>query len=123
VTYDGKGNSNAIYTASLNGKIVPVVVPGTYTVNPDCTATAVEAGSHFNFVITPNGNSVWWMATDTGTVLSGVITKLHLLEEVEAQVRPGNSRVAPANLRRGRKASSNLRAKSAGVTQQLRRAS
>jgi hypothetical protein len=123
VTYDGKGNSNAIYTASLNGKIVPVVVPGTYTVNADCTATAVEAGSHFNFVITPNGNTVWWMATDTGTVLSGVITKLHPLEEVEAQVRPGNSRVGPANFRRSRKASSNLRVKSAGVTQQLPRAS
>ena len=51
VTYDGKGNSNAVYTASLNGKIVPVIVAGTYTVNPDCTATAVEASSHFQ-----NGN-------------------------------------------------------------------
>jgi hypothetical protein len=119
VTYDGKGNSNAIYTASLNGKIVPVVVPGTYTVNPDCTATAMEAGSHFNFVITPNGNTVWWMATDTGTVLSGVITKLHPLEEVEAQVHPGNSRVAPANLRRSRKPSAKPTVKTAAVTQQL----
>src|SRR4029077_5965580 len=42
VTYDGKGNSNAVYTLSLNGTIHPVSVSGTYTVNPDCTATAVE---------------------------------------------------------------------------------
>ena len=123
VTYDGKGNSNAVYTASLNGTIHPVIVPGTYTVNPDCTGTAVEASSHFNFVITPDGNTVWWMATDTGTVLSGVITRLRPLGEFEAQVRSGNNRVGPANFRRGRKASANLRVKSAGVTQQLPRAS
>jgi hypothetical protein len=118
VTYDGKGNSNAVYTASLNGKIQPVTVPGTYTVNPDCTATAVEASSHFNFVVTPDGNTVWWMAADTGTVLSGVITKLHRLEECEAQVHPENN-VRPANLHRSRKASANPTVKTAAVTQQL----
>ena len=107
VTYDGKGNSNAVYTASLNGKIVPVIVAGTYTVNPDCTATAVEASSHFNFVITPDGNTVWWMATDTGTVLSGMIIRLHPLGEFDAQDRPGNNRVRPANFRRSRKVSAN----------------
>lgn len=123
VTYDGKGNSNAIYTASLNGKIVPVTVPGTYTVNPDCTATAVEGSSHFNFVITPDGNTVWWMATDADTVLSGVITRLHPLGEFEAQVRPGNNRVGPANLRRNRKGSANLKTKTAAVTRQLPRSS
>lgn len=108
VTYDGKGNSNAVYTASLNGNIVPVIVPGTYAVNPDCTATAVEASSHFNFVITPDGNTVWWMATDTGTVLSAVITRLHPLEDVEAQSRAGNNRFSRANLLRSRKASANF---------------
>ena len=41
VTYDGKGNSNAVDTASLNGTVHPVIVPGTYTVNPDCAVTAV----------------------------------------------------------------------------------
>lgn len=57
------------------------------------------------------------MATDTGTVLSGVITRLRPLEEFEAQVRPGNNRVGPANLRRSRKASANQRVKTAAVTQ------
>ena len=117
VTYDGKGNSNAIYTASQNGTIVPVIVPGTYTVNPDCTATAVEAASHFNFVVTPDGNTVWWMATDTGTVLSGLITRLRPLEDFETHVRPRNDRVAPANLRRSPKASTNPRVKTAAATQ------
>jgi len=123
VTYDGKGNSNAVYTASLNGKIVPVTVPGTYTVNPDCTATAVEASSHFNFVITPDGNTVWWMATDTGTVLSGVIIRLHPLGEFEDQARTENKGVGPVNLRlrRSRKASANPKVKTAAVTQQLPR--
>ena len=74
-------------------------------------------------LVTPDGNTVWWMATDTGTVLSGVITRLRPLGEFEAQVRSGNNRVGPANFRRGRKASANLRVKSAGVTQQLPRAS
>src|ERR1700747_442682 len=123
VTYDGKGNSNAVYTASLNGKIVPVIVAGTYAVNPDCTATAVEAGSHFHFVITHDGNTVWWMATDTGTVLSGVITRLRPLGEFEAQVRSGNNRVGPASLRGSRKASANPRIKTAAVTQRLPRSS
>lgn len=119
VTYDGKGNSNAVYTASLNGTIHPVIVPGTYNVNPDCTATAVEAGSHFNFVITPDGNNVWWMATDAGTVLSGVITRLRPLGEFDAQFPPGNNRVAPANLHRSGKASANLRVKTPAVIQQV----
>ena len=66
VTYDGLGKSNATFTVSLNGNVQTVTVPGTYTVSPDCTATAVEGPSHYNFVITPNGNNVWWMATDTG---------------------------------------------------------
>ena len=123
VTYDGKGNSNAVYTASQNGTIVPVVVPGTYSVNPDCTATAVEAASHFNFVVTPDGNTVWWIATDSGTVLSGLINRLRPLENIDAHVRPGNNRVEPANLRGSRKASANPRAKTVALTQPLPRSS
>ena len=83
VTYDGHGNSNATFTVSLNGNVQKVTVPGTYTVNPDCTATAVEGPSHYNFVITPNGNTVWWMATDPGIVLSGTIVRLRPLDQSE----------------------------------------
>ena len=83
VTYDGLGKSNATFTVSLNGNVQTVTVPGTYKVNPDCTATAVEGPSHYNFVITPNGNNVWWMATDSGIILSGTIIRLRPLESSE----------------------------------------
>ena len=101
VTYDGKGNSNATYTLSANGTILPVTVAGTYIVKPaDCTATAVEAPSHFNFVIAPDGNTVWWLSTDGGTVLSGTLVRLHPLESSENAARPHstNQRAVPANL-------------------------
>ena len=87
VTYDGLGKSNATFTVSLNGNVQTVTVPGTYTVNPDCTATAVEGPSHYNFVITPNGNNVWWMATDTGVILSGTIIRLRPLESSEGDAQ------------------------------------
>ena len=100
VTYDGKGNSNATYTLSANGTILPVTVAGTYTVNPDCTATAVETPSHFNFVIAPDGNTVWWLSTDDKTVLSGTLVRLHPLESREdaSRRRSTNQRAVPANL-------------------------
>ena len=100
VTYDGKGSSNAAYTLSANGTILPVTVAGTYSVNPDCTATAVEAPSHFNFVITPDGHTVWWLSTDGGTVLSGTLVRLHPLEPSENASRPHstNQRAVPASL-------------------------
>jgi hypothetical protein len=101
VTYDGKGNSNATYTLSANGTIHPVTVAGTYIVKPaDCTATAVEAPSHFNFVIAPDGNTVWWLSTDPGTVLSGTLVRPHPLESFEdaSRHRSTNQRAVPANL-------------------------
>jgi hypothetical protein len=100
VTYDGQGNSNATFTVSVNGNVQTVNVPGTYTVSPDCTATAVEGPSHYNFVITPNGNTVWWMATDPGFVLSGTIIRLRPLESSEdaSRRRSTNQRAVPANL-------------------------
>ena len=113
VTYDGLGSSNATFTVSLNGNVQTVTVPGTYTVNPDCTATAVEGPSHYNFVITPNGNNVWWMATDPGVILSGTIIRLRPLESSEddaqlhskkgnaVQVPVGSAAKASAVLRRG----------------------
>ena len=100
VTYDGKGNSNATYTLSANGNILPVTVTGTYTVYPDCTAKAVEPPSHFNFVIAPDGKTVWWIATDDGTVLSGTLVRLNSTESVEdaTRRRSTNQRAVPANL-------------------------
>src|SRR5262252_10224243 len=101
VTYDGKGNSNATYTLMANGTRVDVNVAGTYIVNPEnCTATAVEGPNLFNFVITPEGNTVWWISTVPGTVLSGTLVRLHPLESSEdaSRHRSTNQRTVPANL-------------------------
>lgn len=78
VSFDGHGNSTATYTASVNGTINKgVTVTGTYTVNPDCTATHSESdGSNYNYVVAPDGNTVTWIETDPGTVLSGTEVRL-----------------------------------------------
>jgi hypothetical protein len=82
-TWDGKGNTVATYTASVNGNIYTgVTVTGTYSVNPDCTGSSAESdGSHYNLVATPDGNSTTWIQTDTGTVVSGTETRLRNREE------------------------------------------
>jgi hypothetical protein len=41
VTLDSNGNLTGAQTASFNGAIVPETISGTYTVNADCTGTAV----------------------------------------------------------------------------------
>ena len=78
ITYDGQGNSVATYTASVNGTIHKgVSVTGTYTVNADCTGSHSESdGSHYDFVVTPDGNTAKWIETDTGTVVTGTEVRL-----------------------------------------------
>jgi|SRR5690348_8070226 hypothetical protein len=78
VTFDGRGNSIATYTASVNGMIhKDVTVTGAYTVNPDCTASHAESdGSHYHYVVAPDGNTVTWIETDPGTVVSGTEARL-----------------------------------------------
>ena len=78
VTFDGRGNSIATYTASVNGTIHKgVTVTGTYTVNLDCTASHAESdGSHYDYVVAPDGNTVTWIETDAGVVLSGTEVRL-----------------------------------------------
>jgi hypothetical protein len=100
VAFDGHGNSTATFTASFNGTIKTISVPGTYTVNPDCTGTQVEVTSHYFFVVTPDGNKTSWIETDPGTVLSGTIVRLHPLDDEAAQTHPGQNHVVPASLRR-----------------------
>ena len=77
-TWDGHGNTVATYTASVNGNIFPgVTVTGSYSVNPDCTGSLTESdGSHYHFVVSPDGTSATWIRTDAGTVVSGTETRL-----------------------------------------------
>lgn len=84
-TWDGHGNTVATYTASVNGSIYPgITVTGSYSVNPDCTASLTESDrSHYNFVVSPNGNSATWIRTDAGTVVIGTETRLRNREQAD----------------------------------------
>jgi hypothetical protein len=77
-TYDGKGNLTDTYTGSVNGTIYRgVTLTGTYTVNPDCTGSLSESdGSHYDFVVTPDGSRKMWIGTDAGVVVSGTEVRL-----------------------------------------------
>jgi hypothetical protein len=76
-TWDGQGNTVATNTISANGNILNVTVTGTYTVNPDCTASLAESdGTHYKFVVAPDGNTASWIEVDPGTVVS--VTEVRL---------------------------------------------
>src|SRR5215469_461850 len=76
-TWDGQGNTVATNTISANGNILNVTVTGTYTVNPDCTASLAESdGTHYKFVVAPDGNTASWIEIDPGTVVSGTEVRL-----------------------------------------------
>ena len=102
ITFDGQGNTTATYTASVNGIIHKgVMVTGTYVVNLDCTGTHAESdGTHYNFVVTPDGNKAWWIETDTGVVLSGTEVRLHPVDSEDAVLLdPRNSEAVQVSLR------------------------
>lgn len=75
-TADGNGNIVGKITQSFNGLIVRETFTATYTVNPDCTgsATAVLQPSgrtaHVNFVVVDEGNQVFNIQTDPGTIVT-----------------------------------------------------
>lgn len=118
ITYDGHGNTQATFTLNVNGNVqTHTGVPGTYSINSDCTGTSLEAGAHYSFVVSPDGNTTTWMETDPGIVVSG--TEVRLTPVDDARFRSGNDRVAPTILRRNRKASATPTVKTVTVTQQL----
>ena len=77
-TWDGKGNTVAIHTVSVNGDIFRgVTKTGTYSINPDCTGSTTQSdGTHYDFVASPDGNGTAWIETDAGTVVSGTEARL-----------------------------------------------
>jgi hypothetical protein len=90
ITYDGKGNSVNTFTVSVNGTISRgVTVTGPYSVNRDCTGTLAQSdGSHYDFVVAPDGSTVFWIETDAGVVLSGTEVRLgHSSEFKESRNR------------------------------------
>lgn len=77
IVYNGDGTALSVNnTAAVNGTSSTTTnVTGTYTVNPDCTGTKTfgsgASAQHYNFVVTPDGNTIYWVITDNGITLSG----------------------------------------------------
>ena len=96
VTFDGQGHSIATYTASVNGTIHKgITVTGTYTVNPNCTGSHAESdGSHYDFVVAPDGNKVTWIETDAGVVVSGTEVRLNPTDAEDAALVDSQDRDA-----------------------------
>jgi hypothetical protein len=69
VTFDGDGNLSASETVSNGGQIFPVNLPGTYTVNSDCTGSFTTANAHLNLVIVRNGREILAVNTQQGRVV------------------------------------------------------
>ena len=86
-TFDGKGNTNATATTSVNGNSFPVTISGTYSVNPDCTGSMTLSVSpvgvivHVDFVITGSGTEFRAMVTDSGSAVTVVGKKQFRSEE------------------------------------------
>jgi hypothetical protein len=73
VVYNGDGTGMRIFsTSSVNGMTsTSANVPATFTVNRDCTGQKTIGKTNFNFVITPDGSTIYWIVTDAGITLSG----------------------------------------------------
>jgi hypothetical protein len=70
VTFDGNGNVSASETVSIGGLITPVNVPGTYTVNSDCTGTFITTpNAQLNLVILRHGREIQAVNTVPGNVI------------------------------------------------------
>lgn len=75
LTAHGDGTLSGRITHSVNGVIIPPSpLSGTYTVNEDCTGTAVfSRGGPADFVIVDRGRELHFIQTTPGTVITGVV--------------------------------------------------
>lgn len=73
VVYNGDGTGLLISsTTSVNGmSSTSSNVPATFTVNRDCTGQKTIGKNNFNFVITPDGGTIYWIITNAGITISG----------------------------------------------------
>jgi hypothetical protein len=84
-TFDGRGNTEATATVSVNGNVFsPVTIKGTYFVNPDCTGSLALTISAENevfpnsvyFVIDEQGTEMRAIQADGGSVVTTIAKKL-----------------------------------------------
>ena len=82
-TFDGKGNTEATATVSVNGTISHATIRGTYVVNSNCTGSmtlVVSAGgetftNHVDLVIVRGGTEIRAINADPGIFLTTVAKK------------------------------------------------
>ena len=79
VCFDGKGGVTNPFTGSLNGTIIRATGAenfGTYSINSDCSGTQILGGGHFDIRVSPDGNKVDYIDTDSPEVVSGSATRV-----------------------------------------------
>jgi hypothetical protein len=79
--FDGNGGFTGSGVSSINGNIIPGTFQGTYTVNADCTGSYTVLNSlgltiHAFFVIADDGNVMYDVITDPGTVITCVARRV-----------------------------------------------
>ncbi len=76
------GKTRGVLTASINGQISPITINGSFSVNPDGSVFEIEQQTggpnallHFTDYPTPDGNTITFVATDPGSIVSGITTR------------------------------------------------
>jgi hypothetical protein len=79
VTFDGRGSLTLLDTISINGVIFERSAAGEYHVEANCRGSALvhitvpaSLEAHIRFVIVDEGESLHFMQSDPGTLLSGI---------------------------------------------------
>jgi hypothetical protein len=79
----GNGKFDSLATLSIGGTIIADdAAPGTYTVNSDCTGTAIvhmtppTPDVHLQWFVAPDGDLIFSTETDPGTVLTGTLQRV-----------------------------------------------
>lgn len=82
ITFSADGTTSGALTASINGQISPITVHGTWTINPDgsVSETEIQTGGpgqtlHFKDYPTLDGNTITFLSTDPGSIVSGIYTR------------------------------------------------
>jgi hypothetical protein len=121
ITYDGEGKLVNPFTLSVNGSVARYSQTGTYTVKSDCTGTVVQAGAHYDFVVSPDASTVFWMETDPGTIITGTASRMKPTDAEQAQVHPSSGLPRPASRPTVTLQPANLRIKTPAVTRKTHR--
>jgi hypothetical protein len=76
------GKTSGVLTASINGQISPITINGSFSVNADGSVFEIEQQTggpnallHFTDYPTPDGNTITFVETDPGSILSGIDTR------------------------------------------------